>query len=1450
MQSHFRVLCVSVLLSLGVLGQPVQGRFVPNYDESRIPKYTLPSLLTCVDGTVVTDSATWKNKRRSEVLALFETHVYGKTPRKSLGKPKYSVESSEKVVFGGKEQPNVVRKLVTIRFPDAPKAPQLNVLIYLPKSGRPVPAFAALNFRGNHTVVDDPAIPINEATKDLARGALANRWPVPLIVSRGYAVATMWHGELMPDRVKPAFGDGELAEGRSRAPDEWGAIGTWAWGLSRVMDYLQTDSHINPKRVASMGLSRLGKASLWAGAQDERFAIVISNESGGFGAALTRRKIGGTDIAYMTRGSVDWLCENLRKYAGNENACPVDQHMLIALTAPRPVYVASAEQDIWCDPKGEFLAAIHADPVYRLFGLTGIDAKEQPRVNTPVGDFIGYHIRTGKHNVTDYDWKAYLDFADRHFQRATTYTNPIVAGDWSDPAVIHVGEDYYSVCSTNQWQPGIPIIHSKDLVHWRYIGHAFRSNPQLRPGITSGGVYGLEMGYNPHTRMFLIYAPLSNRELYVYYAPSAEGPYEVKHMGRLGIDPGFFVDTDGRLYLVMYKGEIYELEKDGLSVKRLVTRIDTSRYDFFEGPDIFKRGDWYYCLFSDGGTRPHQPSTISVLRSRRIEGPWKEDPGNPVMFATDDGSPIQGPAHGTLIETQNGEWFVTFHAHELSHYSLGRPMCMAPIDWTDDGWWRPRHGKAPNLTGVAPKLPARVHALAQSDEFDQKQLGLQWFFHTAPPKQGDGWSLTERPGWLRIHSRAGKPIEKKVLPAVFLQRVTNKRFRLATRVVFDAAAPGHAAGLCMYHDPGMNFWLTTTHRDGKRVIEVGKTNNGERKTLWTVENKIGVEVHLRIDGDGEESATFYYGPDGKQWTRLGGSIYFGDSWQDLRNGRGGDPDLGWVGIKKRNAWSAAALGVFAVRAVDGQPTPADFDFVQVTTGEPPDVPVNGAKADVPRPRPGSLQELVNLKSIPRVKPWRTAQASSGLIDRFEDYGNFIRQEPGRRYVLMDVKGAGCIDRIWCLYKKGRPQEANFDLFVYLDGEERPTIKMDMNDLFGGKRAPFVAPLVGRCGFEDRPSSYSFVPIGFRKSCKVVAVPRDPDEKLGWRDRDGKKRSHFIFFYQLTYRLCPVDVPVKPFSWKLDKHESRALTAVQSMWGKAGKSSWPLGVVESMNTHTARAELADPGQATLLDHDGGGTLRSMRLRIKAGNNSPEIRQRLVESLWLDMTWEGAEKPQVSAPLGTFFAAPDSAMDIRGLWLGCADGQYYCHLPMPYRRHARVTVRLTESFGEKVAINATFRWDATPPHDDDALFHARRYDISKAPQGKNLLLLSARGRGHVVGVVADRHSDVESDDSWYFDGETEPSILGTGTEDFFNFAWGLGDLQALPMHGARVPFGPPEKRGQRTDTGVCYRFHLPAAYPFRKSLRLTWEHGSGNHDTRGRYSGITYYYMLRNDKPASR
>ncbi|HEY5314605.1 MAG TPA: acetylxylan esterase [Pirellulales bacterium] len=404
-----------------------------NYDEARVPKYELPDALLTQSGQRVSDASTWQNVRRPELLRLFEENEYGRTPDIST-RPTFKLRSTDPQALNGR----ATRKQVTVYLTGSPDGPSMELLLYVPNgASAPVPAFLGLNFGGNQAVANDPDIAIsdrwmrknpkagvvvdNRAT-EASRGSAASRWQVEKVIGHGYALATVYYGDLEPDFAE-GWKQGVRAalspQGASTvfAPDAWGAIGAWAWGLSRALDYLEQDPGIDARHVALIGHSRLGKTALWAGAQDPRFAIVISNDSGEGGAALARRQF-GERIENLVTSFPHWFCLNYRRYAGHEDQLPIDQHELIALIAPRPVYVASATEDRWADPRGEFLSALAADPVYRLFGLVGLGVDQMPPPDHPVGDLIGYHLRTGKHDVTAYDWDQYLRFADRHFKHA------------------------------------------------------------------------------------------------------------------------------------------------------------------------------------------------------------------------------------------------------------------------------------------------------------------------------------------------------------------------------------------------------------------------------------------------------------------------------------------------------------------------------------------------------------------------------------------------------------------------------------------------------------------------------------------------------------------------------------------------------------------------------------------------------------------------------------------------------------------------------------------------------------------------------------------------------------------------------------------------------------------------------------------------------------------------
>ncbi len=414
-------LTVIVFLLLMSISQALaQTPFVPNYEEGSVGSYTLVEPLQLPKNKRITTQADWEN-RRKYWLDLFSGHVYGKTPTQPVTLHA-SIHHENREALKGR----AIRKQISLHFVEYPQLPPVELVLYIPaKATKPVPVFMGLNFCGNHCITTEPDVPlverwvgnaignvsINNRATQQSRGMQARRWPIDTILARGYALATAYYGDIEPDH--PAGWQTSIRSvlGDSAKADNWGAVGAWAWGMSRIMDHLQTDSLLDAKRVIIMGHSRLGKAALWAAAQDTRFAGVIANESGEGGAALSRRNYGET-VGRINTAFPHWFAPRYKDYNENVSALPVDQHILLALLAPRPLYVASAQEDRWSDPNGEFLGTKAAESVYALYGKQGLGATSIPSVNTAIGSTISYHVRTGVHDVTDFDWWQFLQFAD------------------------------------------------------------------------------------------------------------------------------------------------------------------------------------------------------------------------------------------------------------------------------------------------------------------------------------------------------------------------------------------------------------------------------------------------------------------------------------------------------------------------------------------------------------------------------------------------------------------------------------------------------------------------------------------------------------------------------------------------------------------------------------------------------------------------------------------------------------------------------------------------------------------------------------------------------------------------------------------------------------------------------------------------------------------------------
>lgn len=401
---------------------PAEVAGIPvNYDETKVGSYTLPDPLVLANGKPVRDARTWTGERRPEIVRLFEENQYGRAP----GRPQdmtFDVFDKGTPAMGG----TAIRKQVTIYFSADKNGPKEDVVIYVPANAvKPVPLLLAINFSPNSAIFDDPGIRLGEMwNRDrkkvpATRGGGLGRMKIDNLLAKGFGVAGIYYGDIEPDfpggvglGIRAKYLKARQAE---PAPDEWGAISAWAWGMSRAMDYFETDPSVDAKRVAIYGVSRLGKTVMWAGARDTRFAMVIASCSGEGGAALSRRNYGET-IAHLTAPTryPYQFAANYGKYAAHPEQLPVDAHMLVALIAPRPVFLQTGDSDLWSDPKGEFLAAVAAEPVYRLFGKEGLATDVMPPAGRPILHTIGYHMHAGGHGTLPGDWEYFTEFMQLH----------------------------------------------------------------------------------------------------------------------------------------------------------------------------------------------------------------------------------------------------------------------------------------------------------------------------------------------------------------------------------------------------------------------------------------------------------------------------------------------------------------------------------------------------------------------------------------------------------------------------------------------------------------------------------------------------------------------------------------------------------------------------------------------------------------------------------------------------------------------------------------------------------------------------------------------------------------------------------------------------------------------------------------------------------------------------
>lgn len=458
---------------------------------------------------------------------------------------------------------------------------------------------------------------------------------------------------------------------------------------------------------------------------------------------------------------------------------------------------------------------------------------------------------------------------------SSTFENPVLSGFYPDPSICRVGDDYYLVNSTFEYFPGVPIFHSKDLVRWRQIGHVLTRPSQLplEKMRASGGVFAPTLRYHDGT-FYLVTTNVWGTGNFYVTATDPAGPWsEPRPLDREGIDPSLFFDEDGTVYYIRHVGggdgyigqQVLDI-KTGKLVGEMKKIWGGTGGVWAEGPHMFKKDGRYYLMISEGGTSYNH--CVTIARSDSPWGPFEACPHNPILtHRKRPEHPVQALGHADVVETPDGWWavFLGIRPQGGQFHHLGRETYLAPVTWNEAGWPTIGNEGAIEFEMAAPKLAS--HESPQSptrDEFDADALALDWNF-LRNPRDGD-WSLTERPGYLRLHGSAKTPSDQDS-PAFVGRRQTGLACRASTQLEFNPTRDGDEAGLILRGNDANHVDLGVTRHDGRRQVFLRKVFGGKAtEPTYHVLPSEFVELSIVARPDEYE---FFYRPEGGSQVSLG-----------------------------------------------------------------------------------------------------------------------------------------------------------------------------------------------------------------------------------------------------------------------------------------------------------------------------------------------------------------------------------------------------------------------------------------------------------------------------------------------------------------------------------------------------------------------------------------------------